>query len=181
MTPRQKREIKLLVSGLLDPRQGIFGVRGMLYVISKSLASADVLGFVILLLLSAPLVVPLAIVGNHFFQGAGLVTGALLGVGGFLAWVSRPLFIRTKIERFIKDHDYRLCLWCRHPIDSLPNRGRCPECGGGFEIENTQSLYRAVYDPRPYEPAPKVVRYRKSRAWARAKRERDRTQERLAK
>lgn len=173
MTPRQKREIKLLVSGLSDPRQGVVGVRGMLYIISKNLASADIFGFLILLVLSAPFVIPLAIIGNHLYQGAGLITGALLGVGGFLAWVSRPYFIRAKIERTIKDDDYKLCLWCRHTIDGLPDRGRCPECGGGFEIGNTQALFRALYNPRPYEPAPKVLRFRKSRAWARAIRERD--------
>jgi hypothetical protein len=174
MTPRRKREIRMLVSGLRDPRQGVVGVRGILYVISKSMASADILGFAILLVLSAPLVVPLAIVGNHFFQGTGLITGALLGVVGFLGWVSRPLFIRARIEQTITNHDYQLCLWCRHPLGGLSDRGCCPECGRGFEIGNTQLLYRALYDPRPYEPAPKVVRFRKSRAWARAIRERER-------
>jgi hypothetical protein len=174
MTPREKREIKMLVSGCRDPRQGVVGVRGVLYTITKSLAYADILGFLILMVLAAPLVIPLAIVGNHFFNEEGMFTGAFIGAVGFVVWVMRPHFVRKKVEKIIEKHDNQLCLWCQHPLSGLPTRGRCPECGSGYELENMQLLYKALYDPRPYEPAPKVVRSRKSRAWARAVRERTR-------
>ncbi|MCF6273959.1 MAG: hypothetical protein L3J37_12380 [Rhodobacteraceae bacterium] len=129
-----KREVRQLVSGTRDPRRGIGLFRGSLQQLVSVFWMADFIGFGLLLLVSAPASVPLAIIGNSFWGMRGGFGGAIVGAIVFLAWLYKSVLFEERVRLVGKEHDFTLCLWCQHPIAGLPARGVCPECGKGFDI-----------------------------------------------
>ncbi len=177
MKKRLKREIRRLVCGVKDPRRGFGTLQGLVRKIVANLFHMAEIGFVLMFVLAAPLVIPFGYIGNMIGGFNGMIAGSVLGIIFFLIWVFRAQWKEAQIEFAGKEHDYQLCLWCHHPIAGLTNRGRCPECGKGFDLAISQKLYKAHYTPPNYLPAKKVLNRRIARLWARAVRERDRNQE----
>lgn len=176
MEKRRKRELRQLVAGVRDPRRGIGILRGNLQQVTDVIfGTSDSVGIGFLILISFPISVPLAIIGHSFWGMKGGLGGALVGAVVFLAWIYKSVLFEERVRLIGKEHDFTLCLWCQHPIVGLPKRGVCSECGKGFDVQNSQKLYKAYFDPPPYLPAPKVAKYRTMRDWARALRERDRS------
>lgn len=174
----RKRELRQLVVGLRDPRRGIGLLRSILQqLVDVLFLSSDFIGFALLVLVSFPISVPLAIIGNSFWGIKGGIGGAIIGVVVFLFWLYKTVLFEERTRLVGKEHDYNLCLWCQHPISGLCTQDACPECGKGFDLSVSQRLYKAHYEPPSYLSGPKVIKYRAMRDWARAIRERDRVRD----
>ena len=177
MEKRTKREIRWIVSGISEPRKGYGAVQNSIRKVVAACFVMDMIGFGLLILLAAPIAIPLWCVGGLIAGGGGNIAGGLVGVVVFLIWVFRGTWNATQIEMEAKSCGYLLCIWCHHPLTSLGTSGVCPECGKGFCNANTEKLMRQIFDPPKFSPAKKTVRKRSARLWARAIRERDRTRE----
>jgi hypothetical protein len=174
MDKRTKREIRLLVQGVRDPRRGIGTLRGSLQRVIPVVAEGELIGLGLLLLISFPVSIPLAIIGSKVAGFWGLIVGAGLGVLVFLLWAYWSFFTEKGVRRVGSEHGYMLCVWCRHPISDLPKRGCCSKCAKGFDRNVSQALFKAHYSPPSHLPSDKVLKRQTSRLWARAIRERDR-------
>ena len=177
MEKRTKREIRRLVLGVKDPRRGFGTAQGIVRKIVGVLVLADFVGWILILLLSAPLAIPFGYLGGLVAGWKGQAAGAIAGMVVFIAWVFRATWIQAKVELAGKECDYELCLWCHHSITGLSNRGICPECGKGFDRAVSQALLKQIFQPASYTAASKVVNTRSAQLWARALRERDRSRD----
>jgi len=177
MKRRTKREISRLARGVKDPRRGFSTAHGYVRKIVGILLQLDAFGFVLVILLAAPISFPLGYLGGLMAGFKGQVIGAVVGMLIFVVWVFRANVIMEQVKAAGKEHDFELCLWCHFPIVGFPNRSRCPECGKGFDRAISQKLYKQQYEPRPYQPVRSVVLARSARLWARAIRERDRVRD----
>lgn len=81
-----------------------------------------------------------------------------------------------KTKAHLLHYDFDLCLWCQYPMVGLPDRGRCAECGCGYDREVAQKLFRETFDPAFSHATRRIKLARRTRWWGRALRERDRVQ-----
>ena len=44
-----------------------------------------------------------------------------------------------RYKRFLAEHAWRVCLRCGYPLNSLPERFRCPECGLSYETTDVEA------------------------------------------
>jgi hypothetical protein len=155
MNADQKQEIKGLVHGRWDPRKGISPRMGKinrwLYVIY----------YILLLLWFFSLISGFVILGF-----------IVVGAGNFVYKKARAV----PIARLCDLHQRELCLWCQYPLMDLAEQGQCPECGGGYRKDLCRDLYRLAFN---YDVGLNGARQRvivHKWLWARALRERDRSQ-----
>ena len=154
MDDRTKREIKGLVQGIKDPRLMLAPIWYVSFTISL-----QVVALVLVLI--------------------DLKWGLIIASGYFAIYVAVMTLFMVKAKRTkaqLLHNDFDLCLWCHYPMVGLPDRGRCAECGCGYDRQVAQKLFKEAFDPtfsnalRPNKMA------RRTRWWARVLRERDRVQ-----
>lgn len=160
MSPAEQRQLENLVSGRWDPHRGV-GPR---------------LGFVrwfFTWLFLCGLIFPRFLPGS---VGGVPIAASLLGfayvvppVGLIVCWLL-PISIRSRARRRYTAHGGFLCPWCRYPLTGLPERGRCPECGSGFDGQACRTLYDNAY--RAFQPDTVTLKQRERQAWTAAMRAR---------
>ncbi|MCG3127928.1 MAG: hypothetical protein CHACPFDD_02801 [Phycisphaerae bacterium] len=47
-----------------------------------------------------------------------------------------------RLQRFLKEQDYAICVRCKYSLRGLVQRGACPECGATYELADTQRTWR---------------------------------------
>lgn len=77
-----------------------------------------------------------------------------------------PSALRARTRRAYLRHDGFLCPWCRYALTGLPQEGKCPECGHGYQEQACRVLYHCAY--RAYQPDPLTLKEREATAWREA-------------
>ena len=72
---------------------------------------------------------------NAIYVGGG-VAGAPLIVAEFLA-------VRYR-RRYLRAHDYCVCLKCGYPLTTIGEVGNCSECGTEFKAANVRRYWQEV-------------------------------------
>lgn len=56
------------------------------------------------------------------------------------------LFAFRQVSSLAKQHDYELCLNCKYPLDTLPDTGKCPECGDDYTQDEIRKFWMENYN-----------------------------------
>lgn len=156
MDPANRRQLEELVSGRWDPRRGVGPRLG--YV-------RWILTWVFLCTLVFGRFVP-GKIGQMPLGGVAMAFAFIVPPAGLIACWLLPISIRTRTRRRYAAHGGFLCPWCRYPLTGLPEHGRCPECGSGFDAEACRTLYDCAY--RAFRPDQHELARREREAWTRA-------------
>lgn len=102
-----------------------------------------VYGCWVLAMLSSALLRDMQVEPAPWKLAAGLAPGAVIWlIIGY--WVFRAEVWRRGREHAL-EHDLKLCTNCRYPLDSLPEHGRCPECGEAYDIAIVRPRWKQWY------------------------------------
>jgi hypothetical protein len=91
-------------------------------------------------------VLPLVAVGGliafeltaHRSLTRGMPCGCLVY---YLPFYVAAAYNQLGARRFVgrlEEHDYRLCCFCGYDLRSIPDQGRCPECGEWYDVRVTR-------------------------------------------
>ncbi|GEM_PF-3581138 len=166
MSPERKRAIRDLTRAKIDPvtyaRAGFKRPNWWMYVNTNAPHVISIAAPILIFNLVS------AFLGFYFLLAAIPV----FAIAVIVVFAFSPKSNHQRLQELGKDHNYQLCVWCTHPIEGLPDRAPCPECGVPYDLKASAVINGSNYNP--LQPDPKVVRRRRKYAFARLLRERDR-------
>lgn len=178
--PRRRR-IRDLARGKSDPCTDAGPVHRLIRRYLSGLLSFDefdLLGGVFAIAWLAPVWAPPVFLGWYLAGGWGVFLGFLFACGLFVGYVVWGILWRRKIKRLVRETDGQLCLWCRHDLRGMPHRGRCGECGLGYDLPANVAIFHRRLGTRKVIPRGHGSGKKKIiwgwRRWARALREYER-------
>lgn len=78
---------------------------------------------------------------------AGWLEYSLIVVG-VVASAGYPLsrYHMRRRYRALADRDWRVCRWCRFDLRGLPDKGKCPECGEDYSIDEVRQWWKDMME-----------------------------------
>lgn len=92
---------------------------------------------------------------RHVSGGSPILRGVIGGVIPFVPHFIVQVRLTREMRRWRRafaESGGRLCTGCAHNLAGLQDRGACPECGGGFDVELDREAWRAAGIVLPAEP-----------------------------
>lgn len=67
---------------------------------------------------------------------------------GFTALVIGRYLCARRVQRTVRKARYASCLYCAYPLDGLPEKHICPECGLEYNLEEVREVWRRCLGER---------------------------------
>lgn len=95
--------------------------------------------------LLAALVVDLGLAGRFLDGGGVLLVAALIVTHSTIFLYGFRLAIR-RYQRFLKEHEWLVCMRCGYVLEHLPSSHNCPECGDVYDFETLRPRWQEWVD-----------------------------------
>ncbi len=92
--------------------------------------------------------------GNWLLLGAWMLWSLNSQFSPLLEWIWVNIFfwssiahlvVRRRNGRMLRNHEWRMCPYCRQLLVSLPDEGLCPECGKRYRAQQVEEHWRDRY------------------------------------
>ena len=112
----------------------------------RAILRVTTLGLVLLgVFLLTALVVDLGLAGR-FLEGGGILLVAGLTIIHSTVFLYGFRFSIRRYQRFLKEHEWLVCMRCGYVLEHLPSCHKCPECGDAYDFETLRACWQEWLD-----------------------------------